>query len=224
MLDLLDYVEVKTSAQPDACLIWLHGLGADGHDFENLVDQLHLPEQLGVRFLFPHAPIQPVSINAGYPMRSWFDVLGLDDKSIQDEAGIRKSQKRVEALIDHVINEGIASKRIILGGFSQGGALALHIAIRYSQQLAGVAALSTYLPLADLTSKEKHQANDRLPIFIAHGSLDPIVPYRFGQISYDMLKELQFPVVWHHYPIAHSVCEQEVKDISQWIQQVLKND
>jgi phospholipase/carboxylesterase len=220
-MDTLQFVEVNTNKTPDSSVIWLHGLGADGHDFENLIADLRLPESVGIRFIFPHAPIQPVSINGGYPMRSWFDIYGLDKTSIQDEMGIRKSQQAIDRLIDQVIQSGIPSERIIIGGFSQGGALALHTALRFPKKLAGAVGLSTYLPLADSVATEAHTHNTTLPILLAHGTEDSIVPYHFGQISYQLLTNMGYSVTWHDYKMAHSVCHAEVQDISQWLQRVV---
>lgn len=217
-MQTLEFVEVSTSNTPDSSIIWLHGLGADGHDFESLVAELRLPEKLRIKFIFPHAPVQPVTINGGFPMRAWFDIYGLDKTSAQDELGIRKSQQSVEKLIDETIKSGIPSERIIIGGFSQGGALALHLAIRYGKKLRGAIGLSTYLPLADFATAEKSQANDKIAIFLAHGKFDNIVPYQFGEISHEFLKTLDYPVTWKDYPIAHSVCAEEIDDISRWIQ------
>lgn len=217
----LEYVEVNTKKQPDFSVIWLHGLGADGHDFESMVAELQLPEKLGIRFIFPHAPVQPVSINGGYPMRSWFDILGLDKTAKQDEAGIRKSQQSIDSLIQQVIATGINSDKIILGGFSQGGALALHAALRYPEKLAGVIGLSTYLPLSDHIAQEKSVLNQQTPIFLAHGTQDPIVPLAFGEISCTLLKNVGFPVTWSEYVMGHTVCDKEIADLSQWLQQVL---
>jgi phospholipase/carboxylesterase len=220
----LDYVEIATTDYPTFCMIWLHGLGADGHDFQDIIQELKLPPEMGVRFIFPHAPIQPVTINLGQSMRSWFDILGFDANSKQDEAGIRKSQKSIERLIDRVIEEGIASDKIILAGFSQGGALALHTALRLSQKIAGVIGLSTYLPLADLRHVEKHSANEKTPIFLAHGRQDFLLPFEFGKLTYEMLTTLGYFVTWHEYDLAHSVNEKEVADIRTWLQQIWKQD
>lgn len=217
----LEFIEVSTSNTPDSSIIWLHGLGADGNDFASLVSELRLPERLRIKFLFPHAPIQPVTINGGFPMRAWFDILGLEKTATQDEAGIRKSQRAVEHLINSTIESGIPSDKIILGGFSQGGALALHLAIRYSKKLAGAIGLSTYLPLADFVPAEKQQANDKTPILLAHGIYDNIVPYQFAEVSYEVLKKLSYPVTFKEYPITHTISAEEINDISQWIQKVL---
>jgi phospholipase/carboxylesterase len=214
----LDFIEISTNNSPNSSIIWLHGLGADGHDFEGLVKELRLPEKLGVRFLFPHAPIQPVSISGGHQMRSWFDILGLEQDSAQDEPGIRRAQQSIERLIDQTIQLGISSERIFLGGFSQGGALALHTAIRSPHKLAGAIGLSTYLPLADLATIEKHPVNVTTPIFMAHGNQDTVVPYRFAQVSYVHLQKLGYDVTFQEYPIGHTVSAQEIENISRWIQ------
>ncbi len=221
-MQALEFVEVSTSNAPDSSIIWLHGLGADGHNFESLVSELRLPEKLRVKFLFPHAPVQPVSINGGFPMRAWFDILGLDRNANQDEAGIRRAEQLVNQLIDKTIQSGIASERIIVGGFSQGGALALHLALRYPQKLAGSIGLSTYVPLADFISAEKHSENSKLPLFLAHGTQDNIVPYQFGKISYELLTKLDYPTTWKEYPMGHSVCAEEIEDISRWIQNIIQ--
>jgi phospholipase/carboxylesterase len=217
----LDYLEVKTHSVPDSSVIWLHGLGADGRDFESLASELHLPEKLRVHFIFPHAPIQPVSINAGFPMRSWFNIFSLDEHARQDEIGIRKSQELIEHIINDVVTKGIPSKRIIIGGFSQGGALALHTALRYPQKLGGAISLSSFLPLADTLTAQRHTTNSSVPIFLGHGTKDSIVPYKFGEMCFRLLKEMQYPVSWHKYEIGHSVNLEEIRDISIWLQEVL---
>ena len=217
----IDFIEVSTNKAPDSCVIWLHGLGADGHDFENIVSELKLPQHLGVRFIFPHAPIQPVSINGGYPMRSWFDILGLDESATQDEPGIRKSQYSLEHLIEKMIATGIQSERIIIGGFSQGGALALHTALRFSKKLAGVIGLSTYLPIANFLETERSPLNATTPIFLAHGTQDTVLPYEFGRVSFNILQSLGYKISWHDYTIPHTVSAEEVYDLSDWIQRVL---
>jgi phospholipase/carboxylesterase len=214
----LQFVEVDTKQNPNSSVIWLHGLGADGHDFESLVSELNLPNETAIRFIFPHAPVAPVTINGGYPMRSWFDILGLDKTANQDEVGIRRAQGAINQLIDQVAAAGIATNRIILGGFSQGGALALHTALRYPQKLAGAIGLSTYLPLAESAPNEKHLNNHELDIFLAHGTEDFVVPYQFGNISRQALLNMGYCIEWHDYPIGHSVCDQEIADISLWLQ------
>lgn len=218
----LEYIEVSTSNTPNSSIIWLHGLGADGHDFESIVDELRLPEKFQIKFIFPHAPIQPVTINGGFPMRAWFDIISLDRNATQDVAGIRQAQQSIEALIRQTINAGIPSDKIIIGGFSQGGALALHLAIRHEQKLAGAIGLSTYLPIADSAPAEKHQNNANLPIFLAHGTQDNIVPLQFGEVSHQVLDQLGYPVTWKTYPIGHTVCAEEIQNVSHWIQRVLE--
>jgi phospholipase/carboxylesterase len=220
-MDSIDFIEVNTNKQPSSCVIWLHGLGANGHDFKDIVSELKIPKGMGIRFIFPHAPIQPVTINAGYPMRSWFDILGLDVNAKQDEIGIRKSQRSIEHLINNVICTGIPSQRIILGGFSQGGAMALHIALRLPQKLAGMIGLSTFLPLADLLHVERHTMNEKTAIFLAHGRQDSVVPFAFGKMGFDLLRKLGYVVSWHEYNLPHSVNAQEVADVSAWIQKIL---
>lgn len=217
----LEYVEFSTSKTPDSSIIWLHGLGADGHDFESLVSELRLPEKLAIRFLFPHAPIQPVSINSGYPMRSWFDILGLSENSEQDEPGIRKAAGTIDELIYRVMQEGVKSERIFLGGFSQGGALALHTALRFPHKLGGTIGLSTYLPLGDFVDAEKSATNTQIPIFLAHGTQDFVVPFRFAQITQELLKKLHYNVTFKEYPIGHTVSQNEIQDLSQWIQDTI---
>ncbi|MBA2655210.1 MAG: carboxylesterase [Gammaproteobacteria bacterium] len=216
-----DYVEVNTNQSPDSSVIWLHGLGADGHDFEGIVPELELPQNLGVRFIFPHAPIQPVSVNGGYPMRAWFDIFGLHETARQDEPGIRKSLELVGDLIDSIIEKGVPSERIIVGGFSQGGAIALHLGLRYPKKLAGVIGLSTYLPLTDQMMGERQTINAATPIFLAHGKQDTLVPYTIGQSAYDKLASLGYSVSWHDYEIAHTVNKEEAQDLGKWIQKVL---
>jgi phospholipase/carboxylesterase len=218
---MLDYFEINTQKTPDCSIIWLHGLGADGHDFKHIVSELALP--LGIRFIFPHAPIQPVSINGGYPMRAWFDILGLNEAAKQDEVGIKRSQLAIGHFIDKVIASGIPSHRIIIGGFSQGGALALYVALHCPQKLAGVIGLSTFLPLANRLASERQLINAALPIFLAHGKEDTVVPYSFATSAYNRLKALNYPVSLHNYAMLHTVSAEEVKDISQWIQRILSD-
>lgn len=216
----LEFIEINTVAEPDSSVIWLHGLGADGSDFETLVDQLQLPKELGIRFIFPHAPIRPVTINGGYPMRAWFDILSLEEKAIQDAAGIRKSVQEIHELIAAVAARGISTDRIILGGFSQGGALALYLALHYPRKLAGAAALSAFMPLAEELSCERTQGLFT-PIFLGHGTLDTVVPYFHGQRSHQLLKDLGYPVTWRSYPITHTISLDEIKDLSDWLQSKL---
>ena len=217
----LQRVILEPKSQPDACVIWLHGLGADGHDFEPIVPELHLAPDNGVRFVFPHAPIRPITINGGMEMRGWYDIAkqGLDSKV--DEEGIRESAQAVSALLDHEIESGINSQRILLAGFSQGGAIALHLGLRYQHRLAGILALSTYLPLSDSLASEAHSAQSQLPIFIGHGRHDPLVPETLGSRSAQTLKSAGYLVEYQTYPMQHSVSADEIQAVSIWIKQRL---
>ena len=206
-------IEIETGANPVASIIWLHGLGADGHDFEPIVPELDLPKP--VRFVFPHAPIRPVTLNQGMAMRAWYDIIQLGG-GVEDEAGIRASQTLVEAMIAKE-----KTGKIVLAGFSQGGAVVLQTALRHPQRLAGVLALSTYLPIAAKLAAERSQANADIPIFMAHGTYDDIIPLSRAQKSRDMLKELNYPVEWHDYPMPHSVCPEEIRDISTFLAKLL---
>jgi len=209
----MDAVEIETGPRPGAAVIWLHGLGADGHDFEPIVPELRLPKP--VRFVFPHAPVRPVTINQGMRMRAWYDIFQFGGGP-EDEAGIRASQKLVEKLI-----EAEKGKKIVLAGFSQGGAIVLQAALRHPERLAGVLALSTYLPLAATLEKERSEANKDLPIFMAHGQLDDIIPIRRAEASRDALARLGYNVEWHAYPMPHAVCAPEIEDISRFLSKIL---
>jgi phospholipase/carboxylesterase len=211
----MDALRIETGRDPEAAIIWLHGLGADGHDFEPIVPELELEKP--VRFVFPHAPIRPVTINQGMRMRAWYDILQLGGGP-EDEAGLRASQKLTEDLIR---SQGLPANRIVLAGFSQGGAIALLTALRYPERLAGVMALSTYLPLAPKLAAERSEANSDVPIFMAHGSDDDLIPMGRAQTSRDALKALGYPVEWHDYPMPHSVCAPEIADISAFLSRVL---
>jgi phospholipase/carboxylesterase len=217
----LETVEIETGPNPTRSVVWLHGLGADGHDFEPIVPELRLPESLAVRFVFPHAPVQPVTINGGMSMRSWYDILTLDRDGPVDEAGIRASAHLLDALLQREQSRGIDAANIVVAGFSQGGAIALHCALRYPQQLAGLMALSTYLPLPDYFNDEvlndAATVNQDLPIFMAHGSFDPVLPMTLGRSSADLLQESGYKVEWHDYPMAHAVCAEEIDDIRNWL-------
>ncbi len=215
-------VVVETGPVPDACVIWLHGLGADGHDFEPVVAELNLPASLAVRFLFPHAPMMPVTINNGYVMRAWYDILAMDIGSAQDEAGIRRSQAAVDTMIRQQVDAGIRSERIVLAGFSQGGAIILQTGLRCDLPLAGLMALSTYLPLADSLEQERVDANRHVPIFYGHGSQDPVVPLALADLSSTRLRQQGYTLEWHEYPgLQHGVNLDEIGDISRWLQRVL---
>lgn len=216
---MLDSLEHETALNPTHAVIWLHGLGADGHDFAPIVPQLLRPEWPPLRFVFPHAPVRPVTINAGMRMRAWYDIGGFDLSQRQDETGIRASIAEVEALIAQQVTRGVPDRHILLGGFSQGGAIALAAGLRHAKRLAGVIALSCYLPLGELTAAERHSVNADTPIFLAHGSFDPVVPQRLGEISRDHLRALGHVPDWHSYPMAHQACAQEIADLSIWMGQ-----
>jgi len=217
---VLETIEVETGARPDAAVIWMHGLGADGHDFEPVVPELRLPERLRVRFVFPHAPIRPVTINAGMRMRAWYDIFQLGGGA-EDEAGIRASQAEVQRLIERETQRGIRPGRIVLAGFSQGGAMALHTGLRHPEPLAGIIALSTWLPLAAQLPAERSAANVRTPIFMAHGTEDPMVPLALARASRAALERLGYAVEWHEYPMPHSVCGEEIADIAAFLVRIL---
>ena len=221
LLVMLPCIEVASTQSPRASVIWLHGLGADGEDFVPLVPELALPASLGVRFLFPHAPLQPVTVNHGYPMRAWYDIAGIDVGANVDQAGITRSVAAVQELIAAEEAKGVASESIVIAGFSQGAVIALQTGLLYGKRLAGVLALSGYLPPAIL-SADLSPANKKLPIFLAHGTEDSIVPYAYGKAAYTSLQAAGYSVAWHTYSMAHTVCQAEVKDISQWLQLVLK--
>jgi phospholipase/carboxylesterase len=216
-----DAVEVETGANPTAAVIWLHGLGADGHDFEPIVPELVRSGERALRFVFPHAPIRPVTLNGGFAMRAWYDIVSLERMGPQDEAGIRVSQATVEALIRRENARGIATSRIVLAGFSQGGAVALFAGTRYGEKLAGIMGLSCYLPLAGRLPAERSSANLATPIFLGHGLEDPIVAPILGEQARRTLEAAGYPVEWHSYPMPHSVCPQEVADIGQWLRRLL---
>lgn len=211
-------VEHQTGAQPEWAVIWLHGLGADGHDFEPIVPELVRPDWPALRFVFPHAPVQAVTINNGMAMRAWYDIASFDPNAPQDDAGIRASVARVEALIARENARGIASERIVLAGFSQGGAVVLAAGLRHAQPLAGIVALSTYLPLVPSLADEASAANREIPIFMAHGSQDPVVVPARGEASRDVLEALGYRVQWQRYPMQHAVCAAEINDLAAWFQ------
>ncbi|HEX6266224.1 MAG TPA: alpha/beta fold hydrolase [Burkholderiales bacterium] len=211
----MEAVEIETGADPQAAVIWLHGLGADGHDFEPIVPQLELAQP--VRFVFPHAPVRPVTLNQGMRMRAWYDILQLGGGP-EDEAGVRASQGLVEDLIGQ---QRLPADRIVLAGFSQGGAIVLQTALRHPQRLAGVLALSTYLPLAATLLAERSPASAGLPVFMAHGQYDDIIPLPRAEQSRRLLESLGYPVQWHAYPMPHSVCPQEIEDISAFLRRIL---
>jgi phospholipase/carboxylesterase len=214
-------VEVEPAAPADAAVVLLHGLGADGHDFEPIVPELRLPPAPAIRWVFPHAPIRPVTINAGARMRAWYDVAGFDHGVRQDVRGIRESAALARSLVEREVRRGVPAERVVLAGFSQGGAIALFAGLRHPERLAGILALSTYLPFPDSLAEEAHPANAATPIFLGHGSLDPIVPQGLGAASRDRLLERGYDVEWHTYPMPHSVCAEEIADLRAWLLRAL---
>ena len=221
MTELLPTVEIETGAHPACAVIWLHGLGADGHDFEPIVDELDLDALPAIRFVFPHAPTRPVTINGGYVMRAWYDIVSPDfSQRREDASGVRESARQIEALIARENARGIPDERIVLAGFSQGGAIALHTGLRHTRRLAGILALSTYVPLADTLAAEAQAANRDVPIFMAHGHGDTVIPYEFGQRSGELLQTLGYPIKWHPYFAEHTVCMEELRDIEVWLHEV----
>ncbi len=219
MPELLETIEVETGNNPTTSVIWLHGLGADGRDFEAIVPELDLPAA-AIRFVFPHAPMQPVTINAGMVMRAWYDV---SDAALrrEDEAGVRASQARIEALMAREKQRGTNADRLVLAGFSQGGAIALHTGLRHRERLAGIMALSCYLPIVDKLAVEAHAANRDVPIFMAHGILDPIVPLTRAAQSRELLERDGYAPEWHDYRMPHAVCPEEIRDIGVWLRRIL---
>ena len=219
--ETLPCIEIETASKPTASVIWLHGLGADGNDFVPIVPELKLPATLALRFLFPHAPVRKVTINNGVAMRAWYDIAAADLNSRADMAGVRQSQAQLEALITREKTRGIAASRIVLAGFSQGGVIALHTAIRHHERLAGVIALSTYLVNADRLAEEAAAVNRDLPIFMAHGTADPVVRFEWGDASRRALVANGYRVDWHAYRMEHSVCMEEIEAIGAWLAKTL---
>jgi len=219
--ELLDAIEIETGPGPRAAVIWMHGLGADGHDFEPIVPELGLPDSLPVRFVFPHAPMRPVTINAGMVMRAWYDVGGQGGTRREDEQGVRASQRAIEALIEREKKRGLTAGQIVLAGFSQGGAMALQTGLRHPERLAGLLVLSSFLPLPDTLAAEASPANRDVPIFMAHGTHDPLIPVSRARDSRDRLLALGYRVQWREYPMAHAVCAEEIADLSAWLRRVL---
>jgi phospholipase/carboxylesterase len=217
----LQCVEVQTTPAPDAVVILLHGLGADGYDFVPVVRELEAHGAPAARYVFPHAPTMPVTINGGYVMRAWYDILGTDLVRREDEKGIRASHGQVEALIEREAARGVPRARIVLAGFSQGGAITLHVGLRQREPLAGLIALSCYLPLAESFGTEAAPESARVPIFLAHGTSDPVVPLARGRASREQLAAAGYAVEWHEYPMPHSVCADEIRDIAAFMQRAL---
>lgn len=210
------------SVPVDAAVIWLHGLGADGNDFVPIVSELVLPDSVNIRFIFPHAPLRPITINQGYRMRGWYDITSLDIANRDDEAGIIESSKFMMSLCDQQVAQGIAAERVVFAGFSQGGAIALYAGLRYKNRLGGVLALSTYLPMHQRLRQEASDANRRTPIFLAHGLHDDVVALQSGLQTRTLLQQQGYPVQWQDYPMGHSVCPQQISDIGEWLSRLLR--
>jgi phospholipase/carboxylesterase len=217
----LDSIIIETESRPNAAIIWLHGLGADGNDFVPIIDQLQLPSQDAIRFIFPHAPVRPITINQGYHMPGWYDVSSLSIVDNEDEVGIRESSAILKQLCEEQEADGIESERIILAGFSQGGAIVLHCGCRYPRPLAGIIALSTYLPLPDMLDDEISDCAAETPVFMAHGRQDDVVAYEYGIRSMEQLDAHNIEVLWHEYDMGHAVCQDEIQHIRQWLIQQL---
>ena len=225
MTQLLESVEVATGPNPSATVIWMHGLGADGYDFVPIVKELDvntLPGLAdGVRFIFPHAPMRPVTINNGMVMRAWYDIKVVDLVRQEDDAGLRASQMECEKLIANEVARGIPERRIVVGGFSQGGAVTLQAGLRHVEPLAGLMVLSSYLPLAGSVAAEASTASKNVPIFMTHGTHDPVIAIARATASRDQLKQLGYSIAWHEYPMEHSVCMEEIRDLREWLGRVL---
>ena len=213
----LPCIEIETAPDPRHAVIWLHGLGADGHDFEPIVPELVDPSWPALRFVFPNAPVRSITINGGMAMRAWYDISGLEIAQRQDEAGIRDSIRLLGELIEREVARGIPAANILIAGFSQGGAIVLSGGLRYAHRLGGIAALSTYLPLAEKTDTEASSANRDVPIFMAHGMLDPTISHALGEMSRDYLAHRGYSIDWHTYPMAHQVCAEEIADLKRWM-------
>lgn len=214
---MLEHLELNTGPDPKGTVIWMHGLGADGWDFVTIVKELQLPEDMPLRFIFPHAPTRPVRINNGHVMRAWYDISMMELERLPDERGIRESQKQIEALLEREYSRGVASDKIVLAGFSQGGAIALQTGLRHAKPLGGILALSTYLTLADSLAAEASVMNKQIPILMAHGTEDPVIPLQLAHQSRDALRSQGYIVQWFDYPMPHSVCMEEVEAIAQWL-------
>lgn len=217
----LTTVEIEPAGEARCAIIWMHGLGADAHDFEPIVPHLKIPAQRGVRFIFPNAPVRPVTVNGGMMMRAWYDILGVDIPRSEDAAGVRASAELITRLIEREKDQGIPAERIVLAGFSQGGAMALHTGLRYPQQLAGILALSCYIPLLSTLAEERHEANQGIPIFIAHGTFDPVIPIQYGRATKQHLLDLGYTLESHEYPMGHEVNLEEIQAIGDWLKKIL---
>lgn len=221
---MLDIIEAESGPDPTATILILHGLGADGNDFVPIAEELDLSAVGTVRFVFPHAPVMPVTINGGYRMRAWYDILGTEEEGVQDEAGLRRSMALVEALLAREKQRGTPADRIVLAGFSQGCAMSLLTGLRHPERLAAIVGLSGYLPLADATAKERSAANRDVPIFLAHGTYDPVIELARATRSRDALQALGYPVEWHEYMMPHAVCPPEVEELNAFLLRVLSAD
>lgn len=218
---MLDCITLEPDSPATACVIWMHGLGADGNDFVPIVPELNLPTGHGVRFVFPNAPTMPVTINGGYVMRAWYDIVSAELDKRADEGGVRRSQTLIEELIADQRSKGIAADRILLAGFSQGGVIALQTGLRHPEKLAGIMALSTYLACADSLGVEASAANRQIPLFMVHGSMDPVIPVALAKLSKARLETHGYKVEWHEYGMPHSVCAEEIDDIAAFLKRVL---
>ena len=221
-----DPIEKEINGEPEWTVIWLHGLGADGNDFLPIISELNLNDDVGVRFIFPHAPYRPITVNGGMTMRGWYDITSLDRNGNQDEDGILQSVGDLRKLIDRELDRGIPQNKIIIAGFSQGGAIAIYTALTLASELGGLIALSTYMPLekkfTDLAKNSNKLQSSKLPIFFAHGSYDPVIPLSYGEKTKSFIEQFGYTVDWNEYPIEHSVSQREIKDIGQWISRVLE--
>ena len=218
---MLDCITLEPNSPATACVIWMHGLGADGNDFVPIVPELNLPTGHGVRFVFPNAPTMPVTINGGYVMRAWYDIVSAELDKRADESGVRRSQALIEELIADQRSKGIAADRILLAGFSQGGVIALQTGLRHPEKLAGIMALSTSLACADSLGVEASAANRQIPLFMVHGSMDPVIPVALAKLSKARLETHGYKVEWHEYGMPHSVCAEEIDDIAAFLKRVL---
>ncbi|MCC9000349.1 MAG: alpha/beta fold hydrolase [Candidatus Contendobacter sp.] len=222
MIDpLLTTVEIEPAGAVRSSVIWMHGLGADANDFGPIVPEMRLPTELGIRFVFPNAPVRPVTVNGGMRMRAWYDVLTVDLPRREDPDGVYDSERAIVALLEREKQRGVPAERIVLAGFSQGGAMALHTGLRYPERLAGILALSCYIPLADRLNAERRLANQHTPLFIAHGDYDAVIPMRYGQMSVERLESLGYAPEWRDYGMGHEVCWEEIRDIAGWLARVL---
>jgi phospholipase/carboxylesterase len=220
MSKLLDTLDVETATNPQVSIIWMHGLGADAHDFEPLVPELAPSLGCAVRFVFPNAPVRPITINGGYAMRAWFDIMGFNSDAPHDEKGIRLSTEAISALIRRENERGVPTNRIVLAGFSQGAAMAVFAGVRHPERLGGIMSLSGFAPLASTIDAERQAANQDTPIFAAHGTQDPVLPLQWGRHLHEMLESRGYPVEWHEYPMPHTVSMDEVQDVGRWLRRV----